>query len=159
MKGSSLVQYLSWLATLAWVLSKVPVFQRAYAAHKQKLLDDAWLRAQCNQPAFFARMRQHTDVCDRVQDAFNRPPILVGLQACFPEEIGELFPIIGWRALAVMALFVVVVSPTLLVPIWKARSDRRQIEKLQTSLPTIDTGGGFCDASLACRRGWGGCDA
>lgn len=112
-----------------WLLGRLPIFQRAYSEHIQRLEDDAWLQAQCGDPHFISRMRQHADVCDRVRASFQQPALLVGLQACVPSELKDLLPSVGWESVALAALLLVA-APSVLLPYFRARSDRHDRDRL-----------------------------
>ena len=44
-----------------------------YESELQQRADREWLRARCNEPAFFARMlRTHSDLCPEAMRAVNR---------------------------------------------------------------------------------------
>ena len=109
--------------SLVWFVGRVPIFQKAYAQHAQRLDDDRWLHKQCSDPQFFTRMRQHADVCDTVRTSFRTPAMLAGLQACLPAELRDMLPD-GWRAVALGALLMLA-APSVLLPMCRSHSDRR----------------------------------
>ena len=115
---------------VAAILCRLPMFQRAYANHVQKMEDDAWLHEQCLIPDFFVRLRQHTSLCEQVRDTFNRPAALVALHACLPEV-----PWWGdWRAAAVFALLLVM-GPSLVLPWYRRRCDQEAIHRMSCMFP------------------------
>jgi hypothetical protein len=128
---------LTVVVPLLCLLSRIPSFHKAYTEHQQRLEDDAWLRAQCADPLFFTKMRQHTNVCEQVRAAFRRPPFMVGLQAaCVPtaEWGGTLRALLlpsslGWEGVVVIALCLAL-GPGLIVPWWRARKDLLEHERL-----------------------------
>ena len=65
-RNMRLTHIFSMLMSIIWLVGRVPIFQKAYAQHAQRLEDDRWLHKQCSDPEFFTRMRQHADVCDTV---------------------------------------------------------------------------------------------
>ena len=111
MQGCNISTIMSIGMCLVWLLGKVPVFQRAYSEHLQRLEDDTWLQAQCSDPQFFTRMRQHTDVCEHVRASFQQPAILVGLQACIPVELEDFFPVLEWQTWAAVAVVMLLLVP------------------------------------------------
>jgi hypothetical protein len=126
----SLCTLFSLGALLVWFLGRMPVFHRAYSDHMQRLEDDAWLEAQCNDPQFISRMRQHADVCQRVRASFQEPAILVGLQACFNMTM-------TWEMVGITAIFVIVV-PTIMLPYYRAHCDRHDRDRmLEACTPTL----------------------
>ena len=108
-------------AVCAVLFARLPTFQRAYANHVQKMQDDEWLHKQCSMPEFFARLRQHTGVCEQVRETFNRPATLVALQACLPEVPW----CVDWRAWATFAL-ACMLAPSLFLPWYRRRCDKQQ---------------------------------
>ena len=120
-----------WAGLLLWFLGRMPVFHRAYSDHIQRLEDDAWLEAQCNDPQFISRMRQHADVCERVRASFQQPAIMVGLQACFDMTM-------TWEMVGITAIFVIIV-PAMMLPYYRAYCDRcdrdRMLEACSPTLP------------------------
>lgn len=123
---------------LLWLLGRVPIFQLAYSEHLQRLEDDTWLQAQCKDPQFFVRMRQHTDVCERVRASFQQPAVLVGLQACIPVGLDDICPVWEWQTWAVVAGVVLLLVPNVILPLYRAREDRREhIRVLQACSPML----------------------
>ena len=112
------------------------LFREAYADHLQLQEDNEWLRAQCSSPPFVARMqRQGSQVCE---EAFlNRPQqqqsaLWVGVKACVQSDalFSEEW---RWRAATILMLLAVA-APSLLLPRYRARRDRREAAEIQ--LPT-----------------------
>lgn len=65
----------------SFVLVRLLVFVEAWRDAYAIQQDESWLRDQCQIPEFFARMRQHTDVCITVQRNAERGPMLYALNA------------------------------------------------------------------------------
>ena len=129
---------LSLCMLLLWLLGRVPIFQRAYSEHLQRLEDDTWLQAQCKDPQFFVRMRQHTNVCEHVRASFQQPAVLVGLQACIPVSLEDICPTWEWQTWAVVAGVVLVLVPNVILPMYRAREDKREhIRVLQACSPML----------------------
>ena len=114
-----------------WIVGRVPVFQKAYSAQLQRQTDNHWLRAQCSEPSFFMHLRQHTDVCFKVRETFDQPPVMAGIEACFPEDIREWMPAPGWRGFILACLACVILSPTLLLPSWQVWMSRKHADNLR----------------------------
>jgi hypothetical protein len=108
-----------------WAITRVPVFQRAYVEHQQRLEDDAWLRKQCADPHFVNNMRRHTSVCDDARAAFARPPWIVAMQACLPDTP----PTLGWEGVALVGL-VLFLLPSLLWPVLRARYEHQEHQRV-----------------------------
>ena len=108
-----------------WAITRVPVFQRAYVEHQQRLEDDAWLRKQCADPHFVNNMRRHTSVCDDTRAAFARPPWIVAMQACLPDTP----PTLGWEGVALVGL-VLFLLPSLLWPVLRARYEHQEHQRV-----------------------------
>lgn len=113
-------------AAVVCALARLPSFQRAYAEHRQRIADEEWLRTQCDDPQFIARLRHHPDVCDRARASFQQSPLLVGLQAMLPAT--EL-PHVGWEAMAIMALLLLA-APSVLLPYFRAYCDRKDRDRM-----------------------------
>ena len=129
---------LSICLSFLWILGRVPIFQLAYAEHLQRLEDDTWLQSQCRDPQFFTRMRQHTDVCEHVRASFQQPAVLVGLQACIPVGMGDMFPVLEWQTWAAAAVVMLFLVPNVLLPMYRASEDRReQIRVMQACSPML----------------------
>ncbi len=124
---------------ILWVLGRIPVFHAAYVQHLQQLEDDAWLRTQCADPVFVSRMMRHHDVCQRVRESFRHPAFLVAMQACIPSEWQALLPSVGWETVLFMLLLVILLAPTVLLPLYRMRRDRfdhaRMLEACSPDLP------------------------
>lgn len=138
----------SFLLTVGWVVSRVPIFYDAYTAHVQKQADDMWLLEKCMDADFFAKMRQHTDVCDQVRIQYNRPALLVGVERCFPEELSGFFLGImpGWawyqlfKVVLVCIALGVAVAPSILLPRWRAKQQEKTINELHTIMTQMYKG-------------------
>lgn len=124
---------ISFAIAAIWMLGRVPLFQKAYTEHLQKMADDTWLHRQCSQPDFFTNMRQHTSVCETVRETFNRPALLVALQACIPVELKDVWPeklmVIGWQTALCLALLMAI-TPGILLPIYKQRQDAAERDRV-----------------------------
>ena len=121
-----------------WILGKIPIFQKAYADHLQRLEDDTWLQTQCRDPEFFSRMRQHTDVCEHVRASFQQPAILVGLQACIPVDFQDFIPTMEWKTWVVVVIGTLILIPNVLLPLYRANEFKREhIRVLQACSPQI----------------------
>jgi len=79
--------------------SYISIFRKAYAAHMQRMEDDAWLIQQCADPQFASRMlRQHNDICSQVSSYHPKKNmgekssagILTGLQAVISEMLKKI---------------------------------------------------------------------
>ena len=59
----------SAVTTALWLLSRVPVFEQAYAQHREAQERGRWMHAQCQDPTFAGQLREHgaADVCARVR--------------------------------------------------------------------------------------------
>ncbi len=121
-----------------WVLGRIPIFQKAYADHIQRLEDDMWLQTQCRDPEFFSRMRQHTDVCEHVRASFQQPALLVGLQACMPVDFQDFIPTMEWQTWAVIAIGILILIPNVFLPLYRANEFKREhIRILQACSPQL----------------------
>ena len=66
---------------ISFLIVRVVVFIEAWRDAQSTRQDESWLLSQCQSPAFFANMRQHTDICLQVQRNAERSPALAALNA------------------------------------------------------------------------------
>ena len=127
------------LPLLLWTLERAPVFHRAYTDHLRALEDDAWLRTQCADPIFVARMIRHHDVCQRVRESFQQPALLVALQAvCHPTaEWWTAWSALSWQAV-VLLVAVFFLAPGVLLPLYRMRKDHVDHARM-LEVPTTTT--------------------
>jgi len=129
-----------WL--LLFVLSRVHMLHLSHAALSQQRDDERWLLQQCATDEFYHNMKQHSSLCDDLS-ATSRSSVLLGAvqhvvdhtYLCGYTPCHELLDAtVAWlcgRGLAVSALAacVVVLFPTLFVPILRSNmnylADRR----------------------------------
>jgi hypothetical protein len=94
------------------------VFHAAYQLQRERIEREAWLRDQCASPEFFAHMRHHTDVCDRVEATARIGAAWHALQAtCVvvpAEDLAVLVQRLSWPVLAALACLCIL-CPSLLV--------------------------------------------
>ena len=76
-----MVVCLSVFWSISFITGRVFVFYEAYTNITLVQRQDEWLRLQCSEPGFYTNMRQHADLCAKVQLNFERIPLLVGLNA------------------------------------------------------------------------------
>ena len=95
--------------------------------HIQHIENDKWLQIQCKNPDFFSRMRHHTSICEKV-GSLHQPAFIVGLQASIPAELKEMMINLdfmpGWHVFFPIASCILVIVTNVLLPIYKAREDR-----------------------------------
>ena len=95
-----------------------PIVNKAYSERVQRLEDEAWLRAQCSDPHFTARMmRQHSDVCDRVVVLVPHAAALLLFQS-----------LLAHAALPAAGLLLVA-APSVLLPYYCCYRDRRDLRR------------------------------
>jgi hypothetical protein len=68
-----------WVAS--FFIARLMVFVDSFQATHAILRGEEWLLQQCMVPEFFARMRQHSDLCITVQRNADRGPVLSALNA------------------------------------------------------------------------------
>eukprot|EP00961_Rhodomonas_salina_P024663 332250-Rhodomonas_salina.2 len=66
-----------WVLTV--VCTRLYLFHNAYIHHLQTIEDERWLLFQCQDPAFFANLKQHVSLCQQVEENARRTPVLVAL--------------------------------------------------------------------------------
>ena len=117
--------------TMLWL----PSCHKAYSEHSNRLVTDAWLFKQCQDADFATRMRSYTDSCEHVNALFLQPSWRVAAQTCLPP------------APPTWLLFMVLLMPSVLLPIWRARQDdAEQRRMLKACSP-------FCQRADFKRRG------
>eukprot|EP00960_Hanusia_phi_P019569 577653-Hanusia_phi.AAC.1 len=66
-----------WLGMFAF--SRVFMFYSEFQGEAARRADDEWLRIKCKDPEFFHKMKQHTDLCLKVEQNGRRSVALVAL--------------------------------------------------------------------------------
>lgn len=64
---------------LTLVITRFQLFHNAYIHHHQTIEDESWLLDQCQDPAFYANLKQHVKLCTEVQENKLRSSYLVAL--------------------------------------------------------------------------------
>jgi hypothetical protein len=117
-----------WVSALC--ISRIYMFHEAYQTIIQHMENDSRLRQMCLDPEFYSIIKQHADVCIQVQkDAEVNPwlkalnialaaPTLCGQEAC-SDIITRVCVRGGWTAV-VCALLVIIFSPHVLMPLFRA---------------------------------------
>ena len=123
--------------------------RQLYESELQQRADREWLRARCNEPAFFARMlRTHSDLCPEAMRAVNREVgLLTGsfglavfiLLTCYDKQPAAWVAFHGcmrdmwrpcdlpWRTCAAGTVIAVVLGTASLIPTWLTHMRRREI--------------------------------
>ena len=57
----------SCICSLGLLISKGYIFYSAYSEFSLQRAEEAWLREKCREPDFYSNMRQHTDLCAKVE--------------------------------------------------------------------------------------------
>lgn len=114
-----------WVSAL--ITSRIYMFHDAYQNILQQLTNDGPLLEMCGDAQFVAMMRQHTDVCIKVQhnaevnpwlkalDVALNTPTLCGDEAC-TDIAARLLARGGWTAVGCV-LLLIVFSPNVLIPL------------------------------------------
>ena len=92
-------------------------FRKAYAEQLQQLHNDEWLRTQCEDAVFAARMRRY-GICEQLAPAWwpRQPVLLLALmETCVPAS--------PTTALAVVAGLILAITPSVLLPMYRAHRD------------------------------------
>lgn len=66
-----------WFATI--IISRIYVFHNAYIHHMQTKESNQWLLIQCDDPAFYANLGQHVDICTNVREKDRESILLAAL--------------------------------------------------------------------------------
>lgn len=66
-----------WLAMFAF--SRLFMLYNEYQSEIAMRADDQWLRAKCKDPEFFHNMKQHTDLCIKVEQNGRRSCLMVAM--------------------------------------------------------------------------------
>ena len=98
-----------------------------YESELQQRADREWLRARCNEPAFFARMlRTHSDLCPEAMRAVNSEPAAwVAFHGCM-RDMWRPYDL-PWRTCAAGTVIAVVLGTASLIPTWLTHMRRREI--------------------------------
>eukprot|EP00960_Hanusia_phi_P005492 159808-Hanusia_phi.AAC.4 len=128
---------LLWL--VMFLFSRVFMFYSEYQAASEvaQREDDEWLRVKCKDPEFFHKIKQHTDLCLKVEAnamrscalvALNRvftSTYLCGYNSCADYASAALLWFMGLSIPAlVLTGLVVLFVPTLLYPVYNAHLNR-----------------------------------
>jgi len=113
-----------------FLVTRVHMFQFAYASHHQQRKNDQWLIAQCADDAFYHNMRHHSDICEQVSQDGHRSIWLsaidhvvrnthaCGYQSCVSILEDTLSWVLGRGLLfGVGSLVLLVLLPTLTLPL------------------------------------------
>lgn len=123
---------LTWC--LAFVMTRLHMFQHAYATKWQEYSNDKWLREQCDESDFYHNMKHHSNICEDVNaktlesiwlnaaDHVARNSYLCGYSSCAT----LLEELVGWilgRGVIITSLVagVLMVMPTILLPFFRRR--------------------------------------
>lgn len=129
--------FMASLWVFMFVLSRLFMFYSEYQNEVSKIADDEWLRVKCKDPDFFHNMKQHTDLCLKVEQNARKSTMLVALNTvisstylCGYRSCGDYITegvqwVLGF-GLPVLVLMaaVVVLFPTLLYPFYVSQLNR-----------------------------------
>lgn len=115
-----------WLFTFA--VGRLYFFHGALHDEWTRLRNEEWLVQQCNDPAFFFNMKEHTDLCSVVIHNSRSNPYLNALHAaasgvhlCGQTSCADVFHVaaqrFGWH-LAVLCLLCALFCPHILYALW-----------------------------------------
>jgi hypothetical protein len=115
-----------------FLVTRVHMFQSAFASEQQQRENDQWLLAQCADDAFYHNMRHHSDICEQVSQGGFRSTWLsavdhvvrhthaCGYQSCVSIVEDTLSWVLGRGLLfGVGALVLLVLAPTLTLPLMR----------------------------------------
>jgi hypothetical protein len=115
-------------------VTRVHMFQFAYASQQQQRDNDQWLLAQCADDAFYHNMRHHSDICEQAAqgghhsiwlsavDHVVRHTHACGYQSCVSILEDTLSWVLGRGVLfGVGAVLLLVLTPTLTLPLMRLR--------------------------------------
>lgn len=136
-----------WLAMFAF--SRLFMLYNEYQSELAMRADDEWLRSKCKDPEFFHNMKQHTDLCIKVEQNGRKSCAMVainnviagtylcGYKSCADYAASLLQWIMSLSLpfiLAATALFLL--TPTMLYPMYSAYlnrlADRRMLSLYNT---------------------------
>jgi len=115
-----------------FAVTRVHMFQFAYATQQQQRDNDKWLLSQCSDDAFYHNMKHHSDICEQVSHESQRSLWLAAVDhvvrnthACgYQSCLSILEDSLAWvlsRGMLVAggAALLLVVTPTLTLPFYR----------------------------------------
>jgi hypothetical protein len=124
-----------WVFMFAF--SRAFMLYSEYQAEVARLNDDAWLRVKCKDPEFFHNIKQHTDLCLKVEQNARKSCLLValntvasttylcGYRSCADYLTDAVLWVMGFGIPAVLLLSVcLLLFPTVLYPVYSSYLNR-----------------------------------
>jgi len=117
-----------WIFTL--VVSRLWSFHHALQSEFMKRKNESWLVKQCDDPEFYFRLKEHTDLCTTVTSNANSNPFLnalysmaisthlCGTSSC-TEMLQSLLRKLGWQVVGLL-LLLALFSPNILFLIYRS---------------------------------------
>lgn len=124
-----------WL--FLFVSSRIILFHQEYQNELSKLSDDEWLRVKCKDPEFFHNIKQHTDLCLKVEQNARKSCAMValgnvisatylcGYRSC-GEYVGDLVRFFMTLSLPILGtvLLLLLMCPTIFYPMYSSYLNR-----------------------------------
>lgn len=124
-----------WLAL--FVFSRLIMLHQEYQNELNRLSDDEWLRVKCKDPEFFHNIKQHTDLCLKVEANARRSCLMVALNTVISttylcgykscaEYAQDLLGFFMTLSLPILGLIVLILfmGPTILYPMYSSYLNR-----------------------------------
>ena len=121
-----------WIAwSIAFAVTRLYYLQEEYIAEVGKRRDETWLLRQCNDPEFYANLRQHSDICTEVENnaraslllralskVMERSMHICGNVSC-TEAIYTLGFRMGWHAV-IIGIVLLIAAPNILLMVLRS---------------------------------------
>lgn len=120
-----------------FIFSRIFMLYSEYQAEVARLSDDEWLRVKCKDPEFFHNIRQHTDLCLKVEQNARKSCFLValntvvsstylcGYRSCAEYITEAVLWVMGFGLPAILILAAALLFlPTVIYPIYSSYLNR-----------------------------------
>lgn len=134
---------------LAFVMTRLHMFQHVYTRKLQEFTNDEWLRQQCESDDFYHNMKHHSSICEDANAKLNesiwlsaadhvaRHSYLCGYSPCAT----LLEDLVAWmlgRGVVITSIFcgLLMVMPSIFLPLWRRNitycNDVTDISRIET---------------------------
>jgi hypothetical protein len=132
LNASTIISCVLVLWCLAFIMTRLHMFQHQYAVKWQEYSNDNWLRQQCEESEFYHNMKHHSTICEDVSakthesiwlsaaDHVARNSFLCGYSSC-ATLLEELVTWILGRGIIITSVLagIVMVMPSILLPFFR----------------------------------------
>lgn len=141
-----------WVLTL--VITRLHILHNAYIHHRQRIEDESWLLLQCQDPAFYANLKQHVKLCTEVQENKSQNSFLVALNEtmavtsmCGTVSCTDLWHAVrdGGLSLATSLVVIAIIMVVIILPLinlgLRIIGERNYF--IESNYPCVERGGGW----------------